>query len=90
METDILYLSKVFKEEYECVHNCESHIFKCSFHIELQHIMDQIATVHEGEKPLNSLSCHTCQKDFTSKTSLRSRIIKFHEVRRNNDVKDLI
>ena len=84
METDIPYLSKVFKEEYESIHNFESHIFKCSFHIELQHIMDQIATVHEGEKPLNSLSCHTCQKDFTSKTSLRSRISKFHKGRRNN------
>ena len=69
VETDIPYLSKVFKEGYENVHNCESHIFKCSFHIELQHIMDQIATVHEGEKPLNLLSCHTCQIDFTSKKS---------------------
>ena len=47
METDIPYLSKVFKEEYESIHNCESHIFKCSFHIELQNIMDQIATVHD-------------------------------------------
>ena len=84
METDIPYLSKVFKEEYESIHNCESNIFKCSFHIELQHIMDQIATVHEGEKPLNLLSCHTCQKDFTSKPSLRSHIKKFHEGRRNN------
>ena len=44
---------KVFTEEYESVHNCESHIFKCSFNIELQH-MDQIATVHEGEKPLGN------------------------------------
>ena len=54
METDVPYLSKVFTEEYESAHNCESHcIFKCSFHIELQH-MDQIVTVHEGEKLLGN------------------------------------
>ena len=59
-------------------------------HLETDHMI-YFATVHEEEKPLNLLSCHTCQKDFTSKPSLISCIKKFHEGRRKKfDVKDFL